>query len=45
MSRVKKRPFTFKEDKLEVYEDLSKNQRMAVKAIAQPFINEMKKKI
>ena len=45
MSRVKKRPFTFKEHKLEVYEDLSRNQRMAVKAIAQPFINEMKKKI
>ena len=44
MSRVKKRPFTFKEDKLEVYEDLSKNQRMAVKAIAQPFINEINKK-
>jgi hypothetical protein len=45
MSRVRRRPLTFKEEKLEVYEDLSRNQRMAVKTIAQPFINEMKKKI
>lgn len=44
MSRVRKRPFTFSEVKLEVYEDLPKNQRMAAKAIAQPFINEMRKK-
>lgn len=44
MSKVDGRPVTMGEGQvLEVYEDLSRNQRMAVKAIAKSFLEENKK--
>jgi len=44
MTKVGGRPVTMGEEQLlEVYEDLSKNQRMAVKAIAKSFLEENKK--
>jgi hypothetical protein len=44
MSKVNGRPVTMGEGQvLEVYEDLSRNQRMAVKAIAKSFLEENKK--
>jgi hypothetical protein len=46
MTKIRNKPFTFKEDQefeLEIYEDLSRNQRMAVKAIARTFLAEYKK--
>ena len=47
MSKVGNRPFAFGENTapiLETYEDLSRNQRMAVKAIAKSFLNESRLK-
>ena len=44
MTKIRGRPMTIKETKLETYEDLSKNQRMAVKAISKVFLEETKKK-
>ncbi len=44
MTKIRGRPMTIKETKLETYEDLSKNQRMAVKAISKVFLEEIKKK-
>jgi len=41
MTKVGGRPMTMGEEKLlEVYEDLSRNQRMAVKALAKPFLKK-----
>lgn len=46
MSRVGGRPISMGEEKLlEVYGDLSRNQRMAVEAIARSFLKENKRKI
>jgi len=43
MTKVRNRPFTFNESAtLETYQDLSRNQRMAVKAIAREFLEEQK---
>ena len=46
MTKIRNKPFTFAEDQdfeLEIYENLSKNQRMAVMAIAKTFLAERKK--
>ena len=42
MTKIRNQPFTFKFESatLETYQDLSRNQRMAVKAIAREFLEE-----
>jgi len=43
MTKIRNRPFTFNEStSLETYQDLSRSQRMAVKAIAREFLEEQK---